>query len=99
MSEIQIRADSRTADADRVREYAKDKVAAVLRLTSVPVLSARVTLDHAPDPSIARPVSARAEVDLNGTLVRAHAEARTEYEAIDLMQHRLRTRFERAKRR
>jgi ribosome-associated translation inhibitor RaiA len=99
MTEIQVRADSRIDDASRVREYAKDKVAAILRLASVPILSARVTLDHAPDPSIAGPVSARVEVDLNGTVVRAHAEARSEFEAIDLMQHRLRTRFERTKRR
>ncbi|SRR6266540_5585774 len=95
MSDIQIQVRSRDDTYPRIAEYAREKVAAALRRTAQPVLYARVWLDRAPDPAVTRPAEASVEVDLNGTVVRAHADAPTQVEAIDLMQDRLRARMAR----
>src|SRR5687767_14293020 len=99
MSELQIQVRSRDEQYSRICEYAREKVTAALRYTSEPVLYARIWLDRAPDPAIARPAEAGVEVDLNGTVVRARGDGVTQVEAIDLMQDRLRTRIARARRR
>ncbi len=75
--------------------YADEKVTAALRHTAEPVLYARVRVDRTGDNSVTRAAIARVEVDLNGRVVRAHAQADTPREAIDLMQDRLRVRLER----
>ena len=95
MSDIQIQVRWRDDTYPRVVDYAREKVAAALRYTSRPVLFARVWLDRAPDPAVARPAEASVEVDLNGTVVRARADAATQVEAIDLMQDRLKLRLAR----
>jgi hypothetical protein len=99
MSDIQIQVRSRDDRYPRIVDYAREKVAAALRYTSRPILFARVWLDRAPDPAVARPAAASAEVDVNGTVVRARADAPTQVEAIDLMQDRLKVRIARATRR
>jgi ribosome-associated translation inhibitor RaiA len=58
------------------------------------VLHARVTLDRAADPAVQRPAIAKAGLDVNGRLVRAHVAARTIQEAIDLLEARLRDQLE-----
>jgi hypothetical protein len=73
----------------------KAKMAAVLRHTGLPVLRARVWLGRVRDPAVARPAVVRAEVNLNGTAVRAHADGATDTEAIDLMHDRLQARVAR----
>jgi hypothetical protein len=96
MSEVQIQVRSRDDRYPRICEYAREKVAVALRRTSEPILYARVWLDRAPDPAVARPAVATVEVDLNGTVVHARGDGTTQVEAIDRMQDRLRTRISRA---
>lgn len=54
------------------------------------VRSARVILAMAADPARERPASARATLDIDGHVVRAHAESRTMGEAVDLVYDRVR---------
>ena len=98
MSEVQIQVRSRDDRYPRICQYAREKVAAALRHTSEPVLYARVWLDRAPDPAVARPAEAGVEVDLNGTVVLARGDGTTQVDAIDVMQDRLRARIARATR-
>ncbi|MEY9877543.1 ribosome-associated translation inhibitor RaiA [Streptacidiphilus sp. MAP12-33] len=62
-----------------------------------PVLAVRVKLTQEAHHTIARPSLAQATVQLLGGPVRAHVAAATMREAIDLLQHRLRTRIEQAR--
>ena len=95
MSEAQIQVWYRDATCREFSEYAREKVATALMHTALPVLKAMVALDRSKDPAVARPAMASVEVDLNGSVVRAHAEATSHAEAIDLMQDRLRGRMAR----
>ncbi|MFI5911870.1 HPF/RaiA family ribosome-associated protein [Dactylosporangium sp. NPDC051541] len=79
----------------QVQQYARAKVTAVLGHTGRPVLFARVRLDQTGNPAAVRPVTARAEIDLNGQVMHAEACADTPYEALDLLQDRLQTRLDR----
>jgi hypothetical protein len=65
-------------------------------LVQGPVLFARVELSLHDDPARERPAFAKAELDVNGRMVRAHAAAGTRFEAIDQLDTRLRERLERA---
>ena len=65
------------------RGYAHDKVDHLRNLASGPILFARVDLTAHADPARERPCFAKAEIDVNGQLVRAHAAAATMFEAID----------------
>jgi ribosome-associated translation inhibitor RaiA len=70
-------------------ELVARKMAAVARHAHQPVLAVRVELDRHPDPAVARPVAAKASVDLNGMRVHAAATASTAREAVDRMADRL----------
>ena len=74
------------------------KVESLLRMAPEPVLFARVTLTMAADRAVARPATARANVDLNGRLIHVGAAAVTAREAVERMGDRLRIRLERAAR-
>jgi hypothetical protein len=74
------------------------KVQSLLRMAPEPVLFARVTLTMAADRAVARPATARANVDLNGRLIHVGAAAVTAPEAAERMGDRLRSRLERAAR-
>jgi len=76
-------------------DYARDKIAALARHVSQPILHARVRLTRRPDPAVERPAIAQANLDLDGRLVRAQVAAVTMREAIDALQDRLRNRIER----
>lgn len=76
--------------------YARRKVAAVGRLARGPVLFVKVDVTVHDDPGRERPAFAKAELDLNGQLVRAHATGSTVTEAVDLLEARLRERMERS---
>lgn len=94
--DVQVRSRGRVprgADA-----YAREKVLAALDHVSEPVLGARVKLTQAVSGSAARPAAARAVVDVNGRLVRAHVAASTMFEAVDLLRERLAVRLARARR-
>ena len=77
------------------RAYAHDKVEHVSSRAPSPVLFARVDLTAHSDPARERPAFAKAELDVNGQVVRAHAAAASMLEAIDLLDTRLRERLER----
>jgi ribosome-associated translation inhibitor RaiA len=77
------------------RGYAHEKVDRLRNLAPAPVLFARVDLTAHADPARERPCFAKAEIDVNGQLVRAHAAGATMFEAIDLLERRLRERIER----
>jgi ribosomal subunit interface protein len=77
-----------------ITAYARDKVTRVTRYVSDRILSARVTLRVAGDPARERPAIAKASLDVDGTLVRAHVAAHDLREAIDLLEERLRDRLE-----
>lgn len=76
------------------RAYAQEKVGHLAGVAWGPVLYARVDLTAHTDPGREHPAFAKAELDVNGRLVRAHVAARSMYEAIDLLEARLRTRLE-----
>ena len=76
--------------AGGVLDYAKKKVSSLFRLAPAPVLLARIHLAHEPAPDIERPAIARATLDVNGRLVRATVAASEPYEAVDLLEDKLR---------
>lgn len=78
------------------RHRARTKVARACDRLGAPVLYARVELAVHDDPADATPASAKAEVDLDGRVVRVHGCATTLTEAVDLVVGRLRRRLERA---
>ncbi|NXY95902.1 sigma 54 modulation/S30EA ribosomal C-terminal domain-containing protein [Streptomyces sp. BR123] len=78
--------------------YAQEKVLTVVDHLSEPVLAARVKLTQALAASVVNPATAQAVVDVNGRPVRAHVSATTMFEAVDLLQERLRARLARVRR-
>jgi ribosome-associated translation inhibitor RaiA len=75
--------------------YARRKVASVVRLAPGPVVSARAEVVMHEDPARPRPISVKAEIDVDGDFVRAHATATTVAEAVDLVEAKLRRRIAR----
>ena len=76
--------------------YAHRKIDAAIRRAPGPILFAKVDLIAYGDRARTDQASAKAELDLNGRVVRAHADAHTMYEAIDELESRLSTRLQRA---
>ncbi len=74
---------------DGLTDLVTEKLAVVARHAHQPVLAVRVELDRHPDPAVARPVAAKASVDLNGRQVHAEATARTARDAVDRMVERV----------
>jgi ribosome-associated translation inhibitor RaiA len=72
-------------------EYARDKVATALTFARTPVLHAHVVLEWRHDPALERPAVAEVGADVKGTRVRAKASASTMREAVDELEHRLRS--------
>jgi ribosome-associated translation inhibitor RaiA len=75
------------------REYARDKIDRLRGMVGAPVLFARVDLRAFVDPARELPADAKASLDVNGRLVRAHVAGATMTEAIDLLDARLRERL------
>ena len=71
-------------------DYARAKVEHVLLYAHGPILAAHVVLTVAHDPAVQRRARAEASLDLNGTLVRAHAVASDMVSAVDLLEGKLR---------
>ena len=88
-----VHAHGRVSPADHV--YAHQKVTRVCRFAHAPVLSVRVDLETHANPSREQRASAKAELNINGEIVRAHADAQTTRAAIDLLEARLRRQIER----
>lgn len=86
---VEVAAAHGTVPAHAI-ELAREKVGAVLRLAPAPVLFARVTLAHETARSIERPAVAKAVLDVNGRIVRAHVAAARFDEAVNLLEAKLR---------
>lgn len=78
---------------DGIVGYATDKIIKLAERVDGPLLHARIRLTHQPDPAVARPVRAQANLDVNGRLVRAQVAGATGMEAVDLLADRVRTRL------
>jgi ribosome-associated translation inhibitor RaiA len=87
--EIVVRGDV----PESATEYARKKIIALMERLTTPMLHARIRLTHEPDPAVARPVRAQANLDVNGRMVRAQVAATTSHEAVDLLVDRLRQRL------
>lgn len=77
------------------RAYAVRKITHLLGVAPSPVLFAKIDLVAEPDPARERPAVVKAELDVNGRLVRAHVAAATMLAAVDLVEARLRQRLDR----
>lgn len=82
---------------DRVAEYARTKIIALVERLHEPVLHARIRLTQLPDPAVSRNVRAQVNLDLDGRMVRAQVAAATGTEAVDRVVARLRHRLVRFK--
>ncbi|HET7566834.1 MAG TPA: hypothetical protein VFJ91_02510 [Gaiellaceae bacterium] len=83
---VQLRGDL-PADA---REELERRLRETLRFTPRPLVRARATIERLADPASARPVVVRASLDLGAHTARAHAEAASTADALDLLEARLR---------
>jgi ribosome-associated translation inhibitor RaiA len=90
-----VRVDVQVTDerGPRLAEYAEQRVRSVFRYTREPVLHARVRVVRHGNPALDRPVTAQANLDVNGRPVRAQVSASTGREAVDLLADRLRNRL------
>jgi ribosome-associated translation inhibitor RaiA len=91
--EVQVVARPRVM-SQSAREYARRKISHLDRYTPRPVLFARVELDRMADPSLERPVLAKAMLDVSGRQLRAQVTAARLNEAVDLLNDRLRHQLE-----
>jgi ribosome-associated translation inhibitor RaiA len=78
----------RVSDADV--EHAIRRLTPVLDKTGAPVLMARLNLEQKTNPARERPAVAKATIDVQGDLIRAHIAAETMRQAVDLVRERLR---------
>jgi len=74
----------------RAKEYATEKISALMHLSPTHVRRARVTLTRTHHRAADQHVIAEATLDLNGRPVRAQVAAASSHEAIDLVRDRLR---------
>jgi ribosome-associated translation inhibitor RaiA len=93
VDEVVVRAQGPVAPQDHA--YAHDKIARLSTLTRVPVLFAKVDLIAHANPAQEHPALAKAELDLDGHVLRGHAAAETVHSAVDLLEAKLRRRLER----
>jgi ribosome-associated translation inhibitor RaiA len=76
-------------------DYAREKLTAVLSHTGRRALRVHLRVIRYADPGRERPVSARANVDLDGVTLQVHCDAVTPREAVDRLIDRLDHRLER----
>lgn len=81
--------------ADDLAPYVREKIDTVLRHAGRPVLSATVVLTRHQDPARSNPVTAHANIDVNGHLIRLEVEAATPRAAVDSLVDGLRGRLNR----
>ncbi len=77
-----------------VEEYARTKIGRLARYVHRPVLHARVKMSVHHDPAVEEPVTAQANLDIDGRLVRAQVHGASARQAIDRLEARLRRRLE-----
>jgi ribosome-associated translation inhibitor RaiA len=76
--------------------YAREKVARLQRLAPGRIIRVRVTMARLPGHASGRRCRAQADLDLSGRRLHAHVDASEAFEAVDLLQHRLREELVRA---
>lgn len=81
-----------------VTDYAHDKITKLVEHLGDPVLRVWIRLTRQPDPAVARPVRAQANIDLAGRALRAQVSAASGQEAVDLLMDRVRRRSAKLKR-
>ena len=87
--------DFRGPIPEKVKEYATEKLSKLERYTPRPILHAKVEIHVEANPAIATPITAKASIDVNGTVLHASVVGKTHEEAIDLLTDRLRRQIER----
>jgi ribosome-associated translation inhibitor RaiA len=92
IGEVVVHGSGRVSGA--AHSYARDKITQVVKRAPRQLLYAKIDLIAHADPARDLHALAKAELDLSGTIVRAHAEAQTMLAAIDLLEARLAARFE-----
>jgi ribosome-associated translation inhibitor RaiA len=90
--EIDVTTRDVSPDAE---EYARAKISKLARHIRRPVLHARVRVTAHRDPAVEEPVTAQANLDIDGRLVRVQVHGASAHEAIDQLEARLRRRLER----
>lgn len=93
IEQIQVSLDGVQAD---VTPEVQRRVATVLAHVRQPVLAARIRIIQHTDPAVSRPVTAQANVDINGRLLRVQVAAGTVGEALAQLEEKLRHGAERA---
>ena len=96
MHDFDVSVSRRGPVGEHAADDAEQRVRHACRIAPRPVLRARVALVHDENPSLERPCTAKASVELDGHLVRAHVAASAITEAIDLLEARLRRRIDAA---
>jgi ribosome-associated translation inhibitor RaiA len=86
--DVHVRAHGRVSAAQRNRAAAKLRAACAS--APRPVLAARLTLAVEENPSLERPATAKASIDVSGRPVRAHVARPTLDEAVDILVARIR---------
>ncbi|UFS97949.1 ribosome hibernation promotion factor [Nocardia huaxiensis] len=90
---LRVSADQHVSAAGA--DYTREKIGRALEFAPEPVESARVRLTGHPDPAMANPIVAQANVHTAGRTVRVQVAASTTREAIDGLADRLKTRLQR----
>lgn len=85
-----VRLSTRGAVSDAERREAEEALRAVAAGAPRPVLSVHGALVHEPDPARERPAIAKATLELDGHLVRAHVATSEMRASVDLLAERLR---------
>jgi ribosome-associated translation inhibitor RaiA len=93
--ELRIQVAHRGAVSDELVGYAEQKVRRTAGTAPRPVLFGRIALGLHENPSVARPASAKAMLDVSGRHIRGQVAATTLREAIDLLDERLRRNLQR----
>ena len=87
--------DFRGSISEKVKQYATEKLSRLERYTPRPILHTKVEIHEEGNPAIATPITAKASMDVNGTVLHASVAGKTHEEAIDLLADRLRRQIER----
>jgi ribosomal subunit interface protein len=89
MSPINIDITARGDITEHAKTQAREKIGALERYVHAPILGARVVLSLERNPRIAQPARVEGEIDLQGKVIRAHADGQTVEAAIDEVAERL----------
>jgi ribosomal subunit interface protein len=89
-AEFDIEISARGAVRVGERRYAEEKLARIAKFAPRPIIHARAILSEESNPSVERPATAEAILDVSGRIVRAHVAAAQMREAVDMLEDRLR---------